>query len=72
MLAGPLRGWVAGRQAGWLGRPNAAKACTLSQKVGQKHVPLARKSVETLIIWDTKMRQKRVPLARKAVENVYP
>ena len=33
MLAGPLRGWVAGRQAGWLGRPNASKACTLRQKI---------------------------------------
>ena len=26
MLAGPLRGWVAGRQVGWLGRQNASSA----------------------------------------------
>ena len=46
MLAGPLRGWLAGRLAGWLGRPNALKACTLSQKVCRKHVPLGKKCVE--------------------------
>ena len=56
-----------------LGHQHASKTCTLSQKVGRKHVPLSRKSTsKPFIIWDTKMRQKRVPLARKSVENAYP
>ena len=46
--AGWLVGWLVGWLAGWLGHQNASKTCTLSTKVRQKRVPLARKCVKNV------------------------
>ena len=52
----------------------ASKTCTLKQKVGQKHVPFAKKSVGAVDFQGgsktctlrQKVRQKHVPLGKKS------
>ena len=57
---------LGGQGASQLGHQNASKTCTLSQKVGRKHVPLSRKSISNRVGWRVEGVKNAYPLAESA------